>query len=91
MVTLTDLNSFWLEHNNKTVIIDSMKCKLRINTIKACYPYDHTALSVYAEPINKASKLYQDTKQLLRDHWFTDILGSDILTQCNVMKQLGIV
>jgi hypothetical protein len=39
----------WLEHNGKTVIIENEEYKINVRTYKAIYPYEFTAIDVYAE------------------------------------------
>jgi hypothetical protein len=79
--------SDWLEHNGKTVLIDGIKHVIEVSTIRAIYPYRHTSISVYARPVNRKSKFYQDTKAKLGDDWSTDVLSSPEL-QCEILNQL---
>ena len=88
MAVLTQNNEHWLQHHNKVVLIDGLKYKLDISTHKAIYPYEHTVLSVYANPVSKNSKHYREVRAVLRDDWSTDILESDIEVQCNVLNQM---
>lgn len=77
----------WLKHNGQTVIIDGLKCTLKVTCWQARYPYEREVMTVDADPISKSSKYYKLTKSQLRDDWTYDVLGSVELT-CEVLAQL---
>lgn len=79
----------WLEHNNKTVKLNGIKCKVKVSTGIAKYPYEYEYITVYAEPINKNSKLYRQRVERLHDDWSWDLLGSFELGY-EALKQLEI-
>ena len=79
----------WQKHDGKKVLIDGHTYQLKVTTYQASYPYPHTVISVYAEPVNKASKMYLDTKRELKDDWSTDVLDSDISLQADILHQCG--
>jgi len=78
----------WKQHNNKTVTIDGIQHVIKVSTYMARYPTAQEMISVFAEPKNKSTKFYQETRQRLGDDWSTDILDSDITLQAEVLTQL---
>jgi hypothetical protein len=78
----------WLEHHDKTVKIDGVMHRLDVRSHNAIYPYKHTAISVHAIPVNRRSKHYKETKQVLGDHWSIDVLESDVTIQTAILTQL---
>lgn len=81
----------WTKHDGRIVKIDGMNCKIRVRIVNAVYPYPHESITVEAEPTAaaKRSKKYRSIKERLGDDWLTDILESDIETQCSILEQLS--
>lgn len=78
----------WEKHDGKEVTIDGYKYILRVSVYNAVYPYEHKAISVYADPKNKDCKYYQDVKRELGDDWSTDVLDSDPELSGHILNQL---
>ena len=80
----------WEEHDGKLVTIDGLRCKLRVTSHEAIYPYPHRVLNVRAEPTRaaKRTEAYLRVKRELRDDWSTDVLESSIELQCEILEQL---
>ena len=78
----------WLEHDGKICIVDGLKCRVKVVTGKAIYPYPHSTIEVSAVPVSKQSKKYKKIKDQLGDDWSTDLLES-FETGCDVLNQLA--
>ena len=83
-----ELYSEWQEHNGKTVYLEGLSHTVKVESYRAYYPYERDVINVFAEPKNKNSKAYRETKARLGDDWSIDVLESepevytDVLTQC---------
>jgi hypothetical protein len=62
---------------------------LNAQVYKAIYPYPHTEISVYADPISHRSKEYLATRALLKDDWSYDVLELSAEAQADILRQLG--
>mgnify|MGYP001074389770 CR=1 FL=1 len=78
----------WLDYDGRKVVLNGVAHKIRVSTYRAIYPYEHVAITVHADPVDKRTKYYRDTKRELGDDWSTDVLGSDIELQVNILLQL---
>lgn len=77
----------WAQYHGRKVMIDGLAYTLKVNTYMASYPRREMLISVYAEPVNKHSKHYLETKRQLGDDWSTDVLESfDVM--CDILAQL---
>jgi hypothetical protein len=85
---LTPFETQWVAHDGTEVWLHGYRHTLRVRSTEAIYPYAHTVLSVSAEPVNKTTRYYQDTRQKLGDDWSIDVLSSEDIA-VPVMKQLG--
>lgn len=83
-----DIYGSWVEHNNKIVLIDKVKYRIKAESYMARYPYEQRVVSVHAEPVNKKSKMYLEHMREYRDHWSIDVLDSDIELQAEILSQL---
>lgn len=88
MKLLTEFNEFWLGFNGWKVNLNGVAHQIRASKHQAIYPYIHTDISVFAEPINKNIKTYQEMKHRLGDDWMTDILESASVLQDDILHQL---
>lgn len=88
MGILTKNNENWLLHNGKKVTIAGNEYRLKVRSYPAIYPYRHTALQVDAEMLDRSHPYYLTIKGILGDDWTTDILGSEIEVQTEVLEQL---
>lgn len=81
----------WEQHNGRLVTIDGLRCKLRVDSYEAIYPYRHRVLKVTAEPTKaaKRTEAYLRVRRELRDDWHTDVLESDIEVQSAILAQLA--
>jgi hypothetical protein len=79
----------WEGYEGKTVIVDGLKCRLRVQVYQARYPYPGKQIEVSAVPVSKTSKRYREVKAYLGDDWSTDVLSSDITVQSAILEQLG--
>lgn len=81
MAKLYSIYGQWLEHDGKIITLEGHKHKLRAYCVGE-YIY------VYAEPLDKSSKWYQDIKHQLGDDWSTDILDGSLEQLCDVIEQV---
>ncbi len=81
----------WEKHDGKLVTIDGLRCKLRVRSYEAIYPYKRRVIDVSAEPTvaAKRSEAYRTVRAKLGDDWSTDVLQSDIDVQSEILAQLG--
>ncbi len=78
-----------LSNNGKVVSIDGVKYKIKSNRHEVIYPYKHTKIDVWLEPLNKKGKEYLHIKGKLGDEW---VMNYDTLSddhQIEVLKQMG--
>lgn len=80
---------FLVENNGKTVIIDGLTYRIKTNVFKAIYPYHHTAVSIYLEPVSKKTANYIDVKKQLKDDWVLSYTSGSIELQVDVLTQIG--
>jgi len=81
-------NSWWLQQDGKTVLLDGIAHVIRVSTYRASYPYERDVISVQAEPVNKTTQYYLAIKKVLGDDWSTDVLASGPSFQTQVMQLL---
>ena len=81
----------WEQHDGALVTVDGLRCKLRVESYEAIYPYRHRVLNVRAVPTRaaKRSEVYRSVRADLGDDWSTDVLESDINVQCEILEQLA--
>lgn len=79
----------WLEHDGRVVKIDGLNYRLRVRTFQAIYPSPENKITVYATPVNKNSKYYQEVKRQLGDDWSTDVLDSSLELQADILNQIA--
>jgi hypothetical protein len=77
----------WEQHNGKIVTIDGIKHKIIVDVFHAIFPYQHDAISVQAEAVNKNTEYYLSEKDKLGDDWSVDVLDSDVTLTANVFRQ----
>lgn len=83
----TEFYGDWVQHHGKVVEIDGHKHRIRCSVYMARYPTEREVISVYAEPVDKTSEYYLESKRKLKDDWATDILDSDVELQSDVLQQ----
>ncbi len=88
---LTPAQARWLDHDGTAITLDVYVHTLKVDTYEVIYPYAHTVLRVHAQPQYTETKWYKAMKRQLGDDWSTDVLGSDIDVQLDVMQQLGMI
>lgn len=84
-----DVYGDWMNHNNKIILVDKVKYRLKCESYMARYPYEQKVISVHAEPVNKRAKHYVEQVKQLGDHWSIDVLDSDIEVQSEILSQLS--
>lgn len=62
----------WLKYNGSIIVIDGLRCMIRMDVVKQYYPYEAEMLSCHLEPIDKDDPSYLETKLLLKDDWSFD-------------------
>ncbi len=84
-----DVYGDWMNHNGKVVLLDGIKHKIKCNAYMARYPREEQVISVFAEPVNKRAKSYQEQRAILKDDFAVDVLDSDIEVQAEILSQLS--
>lgn len=79
----------WLDFNNQRIVVDGLVRVVKVSSHKAIYPYAHTVLCVHLHVEDKNHPEYIRTKEILGDHWFTDVLESDPEFQEKVINALS--
>ena len=81
---------FWSEYDQRLVTIDGLRCRIRVTSYRARYPYERLVVNVHAVPTAAArrSEKYRQRRRELGDDWFTDVLDSGFETQEEILAQL---
>ena len=90
MLATQDLRDVWERHNGAIVVVGGLRCRLRVESYEAIYPYVHTVFKVSAVPTGSARRTatYQRTRAELGDDWDTDVLESDYSVEAEILAQL---
>ena len=88
MAIATVVGFDWMAQTGKVVTLDGIKHVLRVESYRAIYPYVRDVLKVWATPVNRRSRYYQDVRARLGDDWSTDVLESDVCVIADVISQL---
>jgi hypothetical protein len=91
MIATPSLLDVWEKHDGRLVTVEGLRCKLRVSTYDAIYPYVHKVLDVSAVPTVAAKRTvaYRTVRAELRDDWSTDVLQSDVSVQSDILVQVG--
>lgn len=90
---MPDKNKFWgrfEDCDGREVKINGLKHRIRYQEFKAVYPYERIVVFVSAEPVNRNTKYYRETKRCLGDDWSIDVSSLEPQDLVDVMQQLGI-
>ena len=81
----------WEKHDGALVTVDGLRCKIRVSSHNAIYPYPHRVIDVSAVPTRaaKRTEAYLRVRRDLRDDWSTDVLASDVEVQSEILAQLS--
>lgn len=89
MARSTKFYGEWAKYDGRKVTINGLRYRLKCRIYRQRYPYEDEVIDVSAEPVNKASRVYRETKRLLGgDDWSTDVLASSIELQAEIERQL---
>ena len=80
----------WSPHAGKTVSLDGLPCRLRVEVWTQKYPYTAEVIRVTADPLSKRTTRYLEVKAKLGDDWGTDVLASSIELQAAILSQCGV-